>query len=125
VSQTTENNDGPYFFLITERYVLGTPKGMTASDRTMDIPFHNLANNYDLQAKLQLGSMVFLRPAWRPPLAYPMRGRELVENTAIFLAAFCEDQTEREQRKTYLVNNGLVRILITDDVLREEVRKAA
>ena len=125
MDSTNQKDNTPYFFLVTEQYVLGTPRGMATSDKTIDIPFQNLAENYDLQIKLNLGSAVFIKPVVLPPLAYPMQGSELHNAVAVFLSAFADDPTEQQQRKNYLVNNGLVRILVTDDTLREEVRKVA
>ena len=118
----TENT--PYFFLVTERYVLGTPKGIATSDRTIDVHFKDLAEDYDLQCKLHLASAALIKPLYAT-LTCPLEGHELVKHTATFLAAFSGDSKEREQKKDYLTNNGLVRILILEDKLLEEVRKVA
>ena len=115
----------PYFFLINGDYVIGTPKGIAQSETAIDIPFHDLANNYDLQVKLHLASAAFIRPVWNPPLAYPLRGQKLVEHVAGYLSAFADNHLEQNERRHYLVNNGLVRILVTNDKLRDEVRKIA
>ncbi len=123
MSSVNQNDNTPFFFLVTEQYALGTPRGMAASERTIDMPFHDLTKNYDLQAKLKLASIAFIKPAWNPPFAYPMEGQELITHTAVYLASFTDDSQEKEQRMNYLVNNGLIRILITDDSLQEEVRK--
>jgi hypothetical protein len=113
----------PAFFLVTERYALGTAEGISNSDRTIDVGFHDLARNYNLQSKLNLLSAVLLRPAWNTPLSLPMEGRELVEHAATYLGSFTDDREEKEQRINYLVKNGLVRILVTDPDLLEEVKQ--
>ena len=35
----TNQDDVPYFFLVTDDYVMGTSRGMTESDKTIGIPF--------------------------------------------------------------------------------------
>ena len=124
MNQTNQPENAPYFFLVTEQYTIGTPRVMAASDRTIDVHFKDLAENYDLQCKLHLASAALLKPEWYPPIAYPMEGQELVKHAATYLAAFSDDPKEREQRRDYLINNGLVRILVLDDKLLEEVKKA-
>ena len=91
----------------------------------MDIPFKELVNNYDLQMKLHLASAVFLKPAWNPPLAYPLAGKELIEAAAIYLSAFSDDKLEKKEKEHYLKNNGLIRVLINDDKLRDKLSKVA
>jgi hypothetical protein len=114
-------NDTSYFFLFSDKYIIGTPSGMNASDRTIDMPFQDLAENYDLQVKLKLVSAVLIHPDMRPPVAYPMVGRELHQAVAWYLSSFAGDHVKQQQREDYLLNNGLVRILITDEALRQEV----
>ena len=121
MNQPNAKDATPYFFLVTEQYVLGTPRGIPDSDRTIDILFHDLARNYELQTKLNLASAALIRPVWNPPIAHPMKGRQLIEHVAVYLAAFCDDPQQKEQRKDYLINNGLVRILATDDKLKQEL----
>lgn len=123
MNQTSQ--DAHYFFLINGHCVIGTPGNMTASDRTFDLPFHDLANNYGLQSRMGLASAALLKPVLNPPLAYPMAGQKLIEHAAAYLAAFTKDTVEEEKRMNYLVNNGLVRILITDRELLKEVKKVA
>lgn len=111
----------PYFFLVTDEYALGTPKGIISSDRTRDVPFNEFARNYELQERLRLLSTVFLKPNWNSPLAYPSEGNVLLNDVACYLAAFAEDSKESKLRKKYLTSNGLVRILVIDDKLRKEL----
>ncbi len=117
------DSEVPYFFLVTEQYVLGTSEGIAASDRTIDVNFSDLANSYDLQTKLRLASSALIKPEWSPPLAYPLQGAELIEGVAGFLAAFTDDPVESRHKRDYLINNGLVRILFTDDGLRQQVEE--
>jgi hypothetical protein len=112
----------PYFFLFNEKYIIGTPIGIGASERTMDIHFHDFARNYELQAKLKLASAALIRPAYRRPIAYPLEGQELVDSAAGYLAAFAQDSQEQSKRRAYLKNDGVVRILLTDDTLRAEIK---
>jgi len=125
INQRPINTDSnvTYYFLNSKGYSLATPNGFASSERTIDIPFHDLANNYDLQEKLNMLSRVLIEPDVLPPLAYPLEGEKLIEGVAIYLAAFCDDPKERKQRREYLINNGLVRVLITNDVLLEKVRE--
>lgn len=112
----------PYFFLIGEDRTIGTPLGIASSDRTIDVQFQDLAENYDLQCKLNLGSAVFLKPAWSPPLGRALRGEELYSHVAGFMSSFSDNPAVREQRRDYLINNGLVRVLVTDAKQLEEVK---
>jgi len=115
----TINNLVPCFFLVTERYNLGTPKGIAASKRTFDVPFDDFAFNIDLQEELKLGCSVFARPD--VSYATPLVGQELRRGVAVFLAAFSDDPEERQRRRDYLLNNGTVRIRIKDEKLLEEL----
>ena len=117
MTQTNPTQEVPYFFLVTERYAIGTPRGISSSDKTIDIPFNEFAENIDLQERLKLLSSVLARP--EALYAAPLAGRELRESVATYLAAFCNDPKEQQQRRNYLMNNGLVRILVTDDNLRK------
>ncbi len=114
----------PYFFLVDhERYAIGTSKGIASSEKSIDISLESLANNYELQVKLNLLSAVLLKPAWNPPITYPMEGEELLKHTAFYLSSFTSDQKEQDRRNNYLLNDGHIRILITDDKLLEEVKQ--
>ncbi|MDO8516884.1 MAG: hypothetical protein Q7S33_02055 [Nanoarchaeota archaeon] len=113
MAEIKQNENMPYFFLISNKYTLGTPRGIAISERTIDILFHDLAHNYKLQTKLNLASAMLFG-----------RGIDLVSHTASYLAAFANNPNEEGQRRDYLVNNGIVRILVKDDILRDEVRKA-
>ena len=119
------NQEIPYFLLITEKYLLGTPRIIDVSDRAIDIPFHDLAHNYDLQRKLKLSSALCVRPELPSPLTRDLSRSEVIEYVAHFIAAFSDDPQEIKQRTDYLINNGLVRILVKDDALLTEVKKVA
>jgi hypothetical protein len=97
---------------------------MAASDKTIDIPFQDLAENYDLQSKLKLASCVFIKPdVGYARFDKPLTEEELHKSVAGFLSAFARDPADQKQRREYLLNNGLVRILLIDDALREEFKK--
>lgn len=115
------NVETPYFFLVTEQYAIGTSGGIEKSERTIDVSFDEFAQNIGLQKKLHLGSTVLAEPVWNPPLAYPLRGDELKKGVATYMAAFSDNPQERKRRENYLMNNGLIRILVTDDELRKEI----
>ena len=119
--QPVKTEKVPYFFLVTEEYALGLPRVIDASDNTWDVKFEDLAKDYDLQEKLKLASAAFIRPHFRPPICYPSVGRELVEHVAGFLAAFTDNAAESKQIRNYLVNNGLVRILVTNPKLKRNL----
>jgi|GEM_PF-2039479 len=119
---TKKEDKTPYFFLVGGKYALGTPRGMGSSERTVDIPFHDLAKSYDLQTKLGLLSTCFIKHLVHPIFAQPLYGQELIEGVAYFLAAFAEDPAEQKERSDYLIKNGLVRILANDGSI-EEVRE--
>jgi hypothetical protein len=116
----TQDNNVPYFFLINEGYAVGTPKAMAESDRTFDIPFKDLAVNYDLQYQLGFLSVAFIKPAWKS-LTVPGTEEELLRGTAFYLSFFTTDPQEREKKRKYLVDDGPVRILIKNDKLKEEI----
>ncbi|MCK5149500.1 hypothetical protein KAJ87_01070 [Candidatus Pacearchaeota archaeon] len=120
MEQKSKSEDGPFFFLSTEKYILGTPEGFNVSDKTIDIPFQNLVRNYDLQRKLNLASARFLeKPSWN---SHPIWEEEPVECTAIYLASFSKDSKEKEKRRDYLINNGLIRILAYDNIFLKEIK---
>jgi len=94
---------------------------MASSDRTIDMPFQDLAENYDLQTRLKLLSADLIKPD--DMYADPLSGSKLHQAVASYLSAFASDPTEQQQRRDYLTNNGLVRILVSNDALLKEVRK--
>jgi len=118
--QTTKNTI-PDYFLITEKYKIGTPKSIPASDKTIDILFYNLAKDFDLQTKLRLSTKILVTPPGNQPLKYHLKGKNLIESVAVYLSSFQNNPHEYKQRKEYLSNNGLVRILLDDDNLRKEL----
>jgi hypothetical protein len=113
-----------YFYLNTDNFLITTPKGCSISKRIIDVPFHEFAQNYDIQDALNLLSTVLMKPHVNPPLAYPSVGMELIEGVAGYLCAFSTDKKTEKSRREYLVNNGIVRILITDYDLYLKVREA-
>lgn len=117
------SSDIPYFLLVTDEFVLGTPRGLEQSSRTIDILFDDLAKNYNLQTRLKLLSAALIRPdaGWATPLV----GEELRQGVAGYLAAFTNDPAEVPSRRAYLLNNGLVRILVVNDAFREEILRVA
>ena len=60
-----------------------------------------------------------------PPSCVSYGRQELIENVAVYLASFTNNAQEADQKRDYLVNNGLIRMLLIDDALREEVREIA
>ena len=108
--QSTINENTPYFFLLSEKCVLGTPRGIHNSDRTIDMSFQDFAKNCDLQTRLKLDSTISKNQGSKA--------------FAMYLSAFASNQVEQEQRREYLINNGLVRILIEDLTLLKEVKEA-
>lgn len=119
--KNTTKDTTPDYFLITEKYKMGTPKNIPTSDKTMDIPFYDLAKDYDLQTKLGLLTNMLVTPPGSKPLHYHLNGKNLIESVATYLAFFDNNPREFKQRKEYLSNNGLVRILFNDDDLRKEL----
>lgn len=119
-----ENKDVPsYIFLADGDVTIGTPSAIEASDRTSDIPFADLAANYDLQTRLKLLSAVLIKPDWNPPIAYPMEGKELVKHAAFYLASFCDNPKERKLRQKYLEENRIVRIIAPQIIKPEATRR--
>jgi len=121
MSPRNQTDNTPLYFRVTKDYVIGTPGGIDRSDRTLDMPFNELAENYDLQEKLNLSSRVFIKPFVQ--CATPRTGMELCERVASYISSFTEDSIDGKQERDYLVNNGTIRILIIDDALRNEFRK--
>lgn len=121
-AQPTTENRTPSFLHISDKYVLGTPQGIAQSSKTFDMPFYDFAKDADLQEKLGLLSYVLKKPVFPPPLSRPLYGQELHSGVAGFIAAFSEEETVRQQRREYMMNNGLVRILVADRQLREELK---
>jgi hypothetical protein len=105
-----QGNKSPSFFLITEDYVIGTPRVIGLSDRTLDIKFDEFASNHDLQTRLHLLSACL-----------DFNRTNLKELVACYLSSFNNNQTEMELNENYLLNNGVVRILITNTKLKESI----
>jgi len=120
MDKQTKENTTPYFFLINEKYIIGTPRSMSASDQTMDVKFNDFATDWDLQKKLNLGSYL-MESLWVGSCAHPFNEKKLIDGVAVYLAAFAANPEEEQQRRDYLMKNGLIRILIQDDKLKEEL----
>ena len=116
-----ETNSFSGYFLVEEKYVLGVPESITSTERTIDILFNDFARNTEMQKKLKLLSSVFAEPYVSYPLSMPLAPEEIRSGVAGFLSAFIGDQEKRKRGREYLMNNGILRILIEDDRLREEV----
>ena len=120
ISPQKDEDPTPYYLFIDQsRFVLGTPRGIAQSERTIDLCFNDFAENPDLQEKLHIGSYIYARPLVH--YAEPAEGEELIRCVAGFMSAFCSKEEEREQRRDYMLNNGLVRLLVLDDKLRSEI----
>lgn len=116
----------PYFFLVTDKYIIGTSKGMESSERTIDISFKKFVDNNVLQEKLHLLSCVLANPSVtyaKPPYTKPLSLKRLRQGVVDYLNSFSENFAESEQKRKYLMKNGLIRVLITDDILREDIKK--
>ncbi len=111
----------PYYFLVTQDYVIGTPRGIQTSPRVMDIPFNEFAEDIELQDKLHLLSTALARPWVHPPIASPMHGEELRHGVAIYLSSFTRSRSALQRNRDYLLGNGTVRILLLSDKLRQEL----
>jgi hypothetical protein len=110
------------FFLVTEKYIIGTPDIRTPSDELKDIPFHEFAQNYELQRKLGLQSTAFIRPpTLNKPKLYSQEKPDPIENVASFLAAACIDPLQRRERENYFKNDGLIRIIVLDEKLQHDL----
>ena len=89
-----------YLFLDTDEYTIGTPIAIPKSDRTLDIRFHRFAENTYLLEKLNL-----------------VQTKSVIHD----LAAFRDSDREMQRRRDYLQDNGLVRILIKEDHLLDQL----
>ncbi len=94
-----------YFFMVAQEYTIGTPDGIGDSHRTIDTSFENFVQDAALREKLRI----------------PGISSDCYRFLAVYLASFCKNPEESERRKNYLLNNGLLRILITDPKLMERV----
>ena len=105
MNQPTTNDNTPYFFLVSKEYVLGTPKGISASGNlagcVVDMPFYDFAKNYDLQNKLHLLTGTLIPSIARNPRRKNLvsNEQELVRYVALYLSDFCNDSEESEKRK--------------------------
>ena len=89
--------------------MIGTPKGIAASNRTIDIRSDDFFKDTNLQERLGID-----------PICLNGSRRAL----AVYLAAFSNsagDSGKIDRDTNYFLANGVVRILITDDTLREKL----
>jgi hypothetical protein len=120
-SKPTEEDETPYLFLVEDGVALGTSRALAYSDNTLDIPFHELARNHDLQAAM--GLMIS-----GPKTSYgrPVKmGRRFIDRAARYLSTIKPGvgHKESERNRRYLANNGMVRVLIEDTALIEDLRE--
>ncbi|MDP2749790.1 MAG: hypothetical protein Q8O89_03085 [Nanoarchaeota archaeon] len=106
--EQSDQNNTPHLFIVTNDYVLGTPRGIASCDKTIDMTFLDFAKNYELQTKLKLVTVISENQGSKAFAGY--------------LSAFASDSVEQQQRRDYLTNNGLVRLLVTNDKLFESIR---
>jgi len=118
MEQELEKRPSIIFFANGE-YILGSPNSLTCSERTVDIPFHDLAKSYEVQEAIGLLSRVFIKPSSQ--LVKPLYGQKLIEGVASFISAFSENEQEMEVNRDYLINNGTVRIIVTDKKLKNKL----
>lgn len=111
----------PYYFLVMDDYVLGTPRGIPVTDKTISMPFNDLADNVDLQEELKLLSAVLARPL--VSYAEPSTGEEFREEVARFISCFTTSEKEKEKNRLYMQNNGLVSILVLNEKLMDAMPK--
>jgi hypothetical protein len=123
MNQETIENIPAFYFLSEQNYKLGTPGSISKSDRTIDIPFHDLAKSYDIQDKLGLLTKVYIKPFVHKVFVEPLSDSEIIDSTASFLSAFEENLEIRKQKRDYLVNNRLIRILVKSPELYDELKK--
>ena len=111
MNKIEQADDRPYFILVFQDYIIGTPKGIAESDDTIDIHFDEFIKDKDLQTKLELASALYV-------------GQHNAKDFAIaYLSAFNSDTENSEKIKNYLQNNGLLRILINSDNLRKKIKQ--
>ena len=115
----TQDNLLFFFESRYNEYSIGTPKGIAKSDGTIDISFKNFAKNYNLQSELKLASVFFMNHL---RFEDEFKRDELYYSVAYYLTASKEDKEELQKRK-YLINNGLLRILVIDDSMLENIKK--
>ncbi len=129
MNQLTTQDTTPYFFLVWEKYTIGTPRGISASERVIDISFNDLIDDYNLQNKLGLLGAALLKPAF--PLINEAFGvgvgnggvrekEKRIDMNACYLSSFNKENYDGSMQ--YLKDNGLIRILITDDKLKQELQ---
>ncbi len=129
MEETKPSLKPPRYFLINDvhGYAIGTTEGFSSSERTLDIPFNDFAQDYRLQEALCLMSTVLMKPAVHPLIASPLEGRDLEQGVAGYLSAFKSNAQEGAAAKRYLLDNGTLRIHFRDEELRDvivEGRKA-
>ena len=106
----------PNFYLITPEYAIGIPDSIEESARTIDLRFNDLADNHEVQTALRLLSSIFLEGKRNP---YSKEERR--NYTAAYLSAF--NSGSEINGKPYLMNNGLLRILITDEEMLAQIKQ--
>lgn len=111
----------PYFFLTpNDGYVIGTPKCIAQTDKTFEVNFNDFARNYSLQEKLGLKSLV--SKDLLTLYSNPLEERKFQEKIANYLSECATNEIGKNLSKRYLLRNGLIRIIITNNELKEKVR---
>lgn len=96
------------YFLMSNDALIATPDCFASSQRTQDISFFDLAEDYDLQTKANMASAVFIRPCYS--WSKPSTGSDLHKNVASYLAKF-KPIPEQSTVNAFLMTNPVIRIL--------------
>jgi hypothetical protein len=108
--------DKAYFYLVSnENYILCDIDACENSDRCIDIKVFDIANNQKLCNKLQLH---FIEGGIGRTHTYETRG----EWFADYLNSFSTGSKDREAMRVKLKSNPVIRILVTNEKLLEELK---
>ncbi|MDA3855607.1 MAG: hypothetical protein PF569_05075 [Candidatus Woesearchaeota archaeon] len=111
----------PYFFLTSNNdYVIGTPRSVAQSDKTFELKFSNFARNYNLQNSLELLSPVSIKSQMKSN--HSLMIRDLEEEVASYIITHINDKKKQITSRDYLLNNGILRIFVSNNELRDKVR---
>ncbi len=109
---TTKKEDDFFYYTDANRFTIADTSALITSERTFDMPLHDLANNSKLLDRLHL---MYLIGNYAVTYTFRSRARSFCNYIATF-----KDNNDVMYEK--MLTNPVVRILILDESLLKEVK---
>jgi hypothetical protein len=111
----TKNNEF-FYFIHKDKYVLSDTTMCSKSERTIDLQFHDIANNESL---LNLLNLWYLQGDYLTNYTPEYRSKWFCN----YMSAFTNDRNESTARYEKLLTNPIVRLLVIDEELFNNITK--